>query len=418
MNELMANLKVRLFGHPGNGSYGPKAACSIATELLSALDLDDCLKILVNRVASYMAVEIVSVMFIDNDKRRLIVKIAKGLNDEIARDEGPQIGEGISGWVGKTGEPLLIKDITKDNRFIARAGGRYYNNSLLSVPLKIRDRVIGVINVNNKVSKDIFRENDLELLKTISGMAVIAVEDIRLEEEARKNKKDSVELVSNVSHEFRTPLATVKEALLLITEGITGQINETQKKYLELSVHNIDRLSRLIDELLESARMRQCASTMRRTLFNVTQAANKTLDSLGILAKGKGIELASAIPDRKIEMWGDPDKLSQIITNLVDNAMKYNKPEGRVEVFLKDDEKAVTIAVSDTGKGIPKDDINRIFDRFYRVDGHDTCGINGTGLGLSIVKDIVTMHRGDIKVESEADKGTKFVITLPKDLRR
>lgn len=396
--------------------YNSRIAYSISTELLSAIDLEDCLKILVNRIASYLSVEIVSIMLIDNDKKRLVVKIAKGLNEDIVRDAGSAIGEGIAGWVGKTGEPLLIKDITKDIRFTPRGGGKYYNNSLLSVPLKMHDRIIGVINVNNKASRGIFRESDLDLLNAIANFAAMAIEVMRLEGQIAKNNKDTSELISNVSHDLKTPLATIKEALLLILEGVTGQINEKQKRYLGISAENVRRMARIIDNILSSDKIIQDRH-IKRNLFNVSETVKSIIDSLGIVAKKGGIILEGSIPDKKIEMWGDPDKLNEVISNLVENAIKYNKPEGRVDLLLKEDEKSVTISVRDTGMGISKDDINRVFDRYYRVDDAEKSGVSGTGLGLSIVKDIVNMHKGNISVESERDKGTKFTVKLPKDLR-
>ena len=411
MNRLIENIKGRFVNSTIRRFYRLEAAYSIAAELLSSIDLEDSLKILVNRIASYMSVEIVSIMFIDNERQRLIIKITKGLNEEVVRSQtGARIEEGPAGWVAKNGEPLLVRDITKDARFTARPGGRYHNNSLLSVPLKIRGRIMGVVNINNKISKDVFREYDLELLKTISDLAAITIELIRMEEQTAKNQKNNHELISNVTHDLKTPLATIKEALLLMLEGSSGAINAKQKRYLEISMQNVERMARIIDEIMLSQKP-------KRNLFNVAEAARDTLGSLEVLAKKQGIVLEGSIPDRKIEIWGYPEKFNEIMSNLVENAIKYNKPEGRVNFSLEDDEKSVTISVRDTGPGIPKDDIGMIFDRYYRISRDASRGIPGTGLGLSIVKDIVNMHKGNISVESENSEGTKFTVTLPKDLR-
>ena len=418
MNRVLEKIKVRLIGVPIKRFYKLRAAYSIAMEISSSLDLGEALKTFVNRVASYMGVEIVSIMFLDNEKRRLIIKIAKGLNEDIIRDSNAPLGEGVSGWAGKTGEPLLIKDITKDARFTRRSGGRYYNNSLLTVPLKLRGRVIGVMNVNNKISKDIFRHYDLELLNTIVEISVIALENARLQDEIKRVSKNNYEMVSNASHELKTPLATIKEALLLLSEGSLGAVNEKQKKFLDLSNQNVERLNRLINEFLDSTNLENSKSSMKRSLFSITDAAKAVIDSLNIIAREKGIVLEGAIPDKKIEMWGDPDKLNQMISNLVDNAIKYNRPAGLVQVSLEEADDSISISVRDTGMGIPKDDLDKIFDRFYRVERNDTAGISGTGLGLSIVKDIVNMHKGAISVESEINSGSKFTVALPKSLRK
>lgn len=418
MNRVLEKIKVGLISGPARRFYKQRIAYSIAMEISLSLDLEEALKTFVNRVASYIGVEIVSIMFLDNEKRRLIIKIAKGLNEEIIRDSDALLGEGVSGWAGKTGEPLLIKDITKDARFTRRSGGRYYNNSLLTVPLKLRGKVIGVMNVNNKISKDIFRQYDLELLNTIAKTSVIVLENARLQDEMKRVSKNNCEMVSNVSHELKTPLAVIKEALLLLSEGSLGVVSEKQKKFLDLSTQNVERLNRLINEFLDSASQENSNSSMKRRLFSITDAAKTIIDSLDMIARDKGIVLEGLIPDKKIEIWGDPDKLNQAISNLVDNAIKYNRPAGLVQVFLEEGDDSVAISVRDTGMGITKDDLVKIFDRFYRVERSDTAGIPGTGLGLSIVKDIVNMHKGEIFVESKINSGSKFTIALPKSLRK
>ncbi|MDP2928897.1 MAG: HAMP domain-containing sensor histidine kinase [Candidatus Omnitrophota bacterium] len=231
--------------------------------------------------------------------------------------------------------------------------------------------------------------------------------------------KKSYDMVSNVAHELKTPLATIKEALLLVSEESLGALNEEQKKFLDISSQNVSRMDRLIDEFLSSARQESSESTIKRSLFSITDTAKNIVDSLDIIAKEKGIILNGAIPDKKIEIWGDPDRLNQVISNLVENAIKYNKPEGKVEISLQEEEESVIIAVMDTGMGIPKDDLDRIFERSYRAERNSMGGsIPGTGLGLSIVKDIIDMHKGKILVESEIDAGSKFTVTLPKSVRK
>lgn len=419
MNRIFADIRGRVLGGPIRRYYKLKAAYSILGELSECQGLESALKVLVSNVAARMGVEIVSIMFIDNDMRRLVIKIARGLNDEIVKNAATQIGQGVSGWVGKTGQPLLIKDITKDTRFTQRSSnGKYYNNSLLSVPIKIQDRIIGVININNKVSKDIFREYDLDLLKTIADTAAIVIENIKLQEDLKRINDTSYELMSNVSHEMKTPLAIIKEAVSLMLEGHNGGINEKQKKYLELSKQHIERLNRLINEYMESAKAMQGKLLLRRSLFDITGTIRNVVDSLNMLANEKGVELKGIIPDKKVEIWGDPDKLNEVISNLVDNAIKYNKQQGSVELKLDEKDSMIAISVSDTGMGIPHEEINKIFDRFYRAESSFREGIHGTGLGLSIAKDIVSLHKGKILVESEPDKGTKFTVVLPKSLRK
>ncbi|MDO8536119.1 MAG: HAMP domain-containing sensor histidine kinase [Candidatus Omnitrophota bacterium] len=230
--------------------------------------------------------------------------------------------------------------------------------------------------------------------------------------------KKNYEMASNLSHELKSPLAVIKEAQLLLLEGPLGVLSEKQKRFISLSIQNVERLEHLINEFLDSARQENSKSSMKRSLFSVTDTAKNIMDSLDIIAKEKGIALEGVIPDKKIEIWGDPDKLNQVISNLVENAIKYNRPSGTVRVSLVEADDSVAISVKDTGMGIPKGDLDKVFDRFYRVESNDTAGISGTGLGLSIAKDIVKMHKGAISVESEINNGSKFTVALPKNLRK
>jgi signal transduction histidine kinase len=245
-----------------------------------------------------------------------------------------------------------------------------------------------------------------------------AVENDQLQGEMGRVDKNSYNMISDVSHELKTPLAVIKEALLLLSEGSLGAVNEKQKKFLDLSTQNVERLNRLIDEFLDSARQANSSSSTKRILFDITDVVKAIMDSLNMIAKNRGIVMEGVIPDKKIEIWGDPDKLNQVISNLVDNAIKYSRPAGLVRVSLEEGEDSVRISVRDTGMGIPKDDLDKVFERFYRVEGSDTAGISGTGLGLSIAKDIVNMHKGAISVESEINSGSKFTVALPKSLRK
>lgn len=222
------------------------------------------------------------------------------------------------------------------------------------------------------------------------------------------------ELVSNIAHDIKSPLATVKEALSLMLEGASGEVSEKQEKYLGICVDNVERVLRMVDGMLLSDKIARNSKRMR---FSITDTAKSILDSLDMLAKKKSVVLNGSVPAKKIEIWGDPDKLNEVMSNLVENAIKYNRPEGRVDVSLEEDESNVIISVRDTGIGIPPADIGKIYERYYRGAGAQNGDIPGTGLGLAIVKDIVNMHKGNISVESESDKGTKFTVTLPKDLR-
>ncbi|MCF7908242.1 MAG: GAF domain-containing sensor histidine kinase [Candidatus Omnitrophica bacterium] len=391
-------------------------AYNISKEISGNFNLEKTLNMLVDRIANVMSVGIVSLMLVGKNTGEMLIKFAKGLDKEIIKNVKVKLGEGVSGWVAQTGQSLLVKDISKDPRFSKR-NGKYNTNSLLSVPLKIQDKVIGVINVNNKISKGVFNEEDLDILSKLADLAALAVTNSRLREDTKHLDDLRANFIANVSHELRTPLTAIKESVGIILEEIAGNINSQQKKLLSLAVQSISRLSRLIDDLLDFSKVDAETREMKRTLFDIGRIAELAVATLRPLAQKKEVDIKISLPNRKIEIWGDEDKLYEVISNFIDNAIKYNKPKGKINLKLEDTEKNVKIIVSDTGIGMPKQDLDKIFDRFKRIEGYSKDKVKGSGLGLSIVKDIVEMHGGETFVDSEINKGTTFTVTLPKNLR-
>jgi len=394
-----------------------QAANSIGKDLSDSPNLDQCMRTLVDRISGLISVEIVSIMLMDNNRRELVLRCACGLEEKIVKQTRVKMGQGVSGWIAKTGEPVLIKDIDKDPRFSKR-NGRYYTNSLLSVPLKISSRVIGVINVNNKVSRDFFTENDQHILEALAQIAAPTLETTRILEVVQARDTARLNFISDLSHELQSPLASIKEAVNLIWGEIAGSVNDDQKKFLEIAKHNIDRLSRLIDEMLTLAKADTKAELMNRQLLDVAALTEELIVSFGPVAQRNNITLVNTLPGTRVEVWADPDKIAQVITNLVDNAIKYNRPSGRVEIGLEEKNGFIAIWVRDTGVGIPTEELSKIFDRFYRIEQSAKGKAAGSGIGLSIAKKILAIHGGKLLVESEPGIGTMFTIMLPKDLRK
>jgi signal transduction protein with GAF and PtsI domain len=212
IRELMNNVCGIGYDFSQKRFSGFVVAHNIGKEVALQFELKECLKLLVDRIADMMSVEIISLMLVEHNGTGLVIEVAKGLSEEAINNTKVNVGEGVAGWIAKTGEPLLLEDITKDERFRLRAG-RYYTNSLLSVPLKISNRVIGVINVNNKTSKSVFVKDDLEMLNTVAEVAAVAIENARFRKDAHAQDQMRLKFISNVSHELRTPLTAIKEAI-------------------------------------------------------------------------------------------------------------------------------------------------------------------------------------------------------------
>jgi len=388
----------------------------LAKEIGSTLKLDECLRILTDRIADLLSVERISLMLLDRETEELVIKMAKGLDDSVAEEVRLKPGEGIAGWIAKEGRPLLIADIEKDSRF-AKRDGKYNTASLLSVPLKIEDRVIGVVNVNNKISKDIFKETDLNALVAISELASIAIENARLHEQLKICDDMKSNFISNVSHELRSPLSSIKESISLLLDEINGVLSPDQRKFLDLAKRNADRLSRLIDDLLDLSQIESGKVPMRRHNVNLIKTAQEVIDSFKLLAADKDVTLDLKSGSSSVKVWADSDKITQVISNLVDNAIKYSPKVSTVTVEVFTIGNIVEVGVVDNGIGISKEDTERLFDKFSRLEDAIHGEVKGTGLGLAIARELVHMHNGEIYVDSKPGEGSRFYFTLPKDLR-
>lgn len=247
------------------------------------------------------------------------------------------------------------------------------------------------------------RKND----GTMTGI-VMVFRDVSQKREIDRMKSD---FISSVSHELRTPLTSIKA----YTETILYDRNmpeETQCEFLRIIDEESDRLTDLINGILDISRMESGNLEIIREPVDVLAVIDCAMSDMRALAQKKKIDLELNIPQQLPELVGDENKIQSMISNLVNNAIKFTPENGRVALSAKTQDRQLIIKVSDTGMGIPKDDLPKIFGRFYRVyrPGKQ---IQGTGLGLAIVKEIVVRHDGRIEVESELDKGTTFTIWLP-----
>jgi PAS domain S-box-containing protein len=237
---------------------------------------------------------------------------------------------------------------------------------------------------------------------------------MRYEKRLRDLDKLKSDFVSNVSHELRTPLTAVKGSVDNMLDGLTGPLNEKQARYLTRIKSNADRLSRLINDLLDLSRIEAGRIDIRSSVFSPEMLAREVLESLRAMVVDKFIDLKVACRERGLTAWADRDKITQVLMNLLGNAVKFTSAQGKVAVVIerKGDE-WVQVSVVDTGPGIPREEIDKIFDKFYQLAQDDNRKSRGTGLGLAISKALVQMHGGKIWVESEMGKGSAFAFTLP-----
>lgn len=219
------------------------------------------------------------------------------------------------------------------------------------------------------------------------------------------------EFVANVSHELRTPLSLIKGYVETLLDGAKDDA-ELSEKFLRTIERHSNRLTNLIEDLLTISRLESGQITLQLRTIPLRSFTAELLADLQARAGERGTQIENQVP-AGLEGRADPDRLEQVLVNLVENAIKYGKPQGRVIVRARAANGNVEMCVADDGPGIPAEACERIFERFYRVDRARSRESGGTGLGLSIVKHIVQSHGGKVWVESEPGQGAQFYFTLP-----
>lgn len=267
------------------------------------------------------------------------------------------------------------------------------------------------------------------VLGAIKGAFAIYT-DIDLIEKSRKEiEKKNKELkkldelksqfVANVSHEFKSPLSVIKESLSIILDGLAGKITADQERMLKAGKDQTERLVRLVMNLLDVSKIESGKMKMEMVPVDITTLVGEVLQSYKeeLSKRRLVLKYESRLSKKQIthQLWADRDMMIQVVTNLLSNAIKYTPDRGIISVRVAGDKEKVRFEISDTGPGIPKKYVNKIFDKFERITAEKQ---EGTGLGLPIAKDIVELHKGRIWIESEVGKGSTFIVILPRDPRK
>lgn len=245
------------------------------------------------------------------------------------------------------------------------------------------------------------------------GKIIGAIEIFRDMTKEKEIDQMKNEFVSTVSHELRTPLAIIKEFVSLVLDGVSGEVNEKQRKFLTTAKNNIDRLARIINDLLDISKIEAGKIVLNRSFVDVKAVIEDVLETYRGHFEGKKVSLHSSFDKKLPKVFVDKDKLIQIITNLIGNAAKFTPENGLVVVTTIHKGQEMEFSVADTGTGIARENLSKVFGKFEQFGRAAGGGAKGTGLGLAISKGLVEMHGGKMWIDSEFGKGTKFTFTLP-----
>jgi two-component system phosphate regulon sensor histidine kinase PhoR len=241
------------------------------------------------------------------------------------------------------------------------------------------------------------------------GGCLVVIHDIT---EIRRLETVRQDFVANVSHELKTPLTSIKGFVETLLEGALDD-KENNRNFLKIIQDHAGRLNKLIDDLLSLSHLESKEIMLEKKSFNLRQQLDEVISAFKSQLRKMNIEIKNEL-SASISISADKDRIEQVFTNLIDNAIKFNKEKGFIRIYSQEINGKIKVIVEDSGIGIPERDIPRIFERFYRVDKARSRELGGTGLGLSIVKHIVELHNGSVGVESTEGFGSKFWFILPK----
>ena len=334
----------------------------------------------------------------DDSGRIIVANPAVSQILDVAREE--ILGRQLNSMLGLYG-PGLRRWLAQIDDW-SRSAGSDTPHAFISEELQIDGRVV------NMRLAPVFSKRDF--LGTVS-----IFRDITREREADRAKS---EFVSNVSHELRTPMTSIKGYTDLLLLGAAGDMSAEQHRYLQVIKNNADRLKLLVDDLLDISRLETGKIALSRSEVDLQALVASVIDGHlygRIHSEGRATEVTVALPADLPPVPADAEKLTRILTNLVDNALNYTEDGGRITIAARRTGRSVTIDVIDTGIGIAADAIDKIFERFYRAEEAQERMVSGTGLGLAIVRSLVDMHGGTLTVASTPGEGSTFSFDLPLD---
>ena len=229
-----------------------------------------------------------------------------------------------------------------------------------------------------------------------------------MRERIQQVEKMRQELLANVSHELRTPLTSIRGFIQAILEGVVPEGD--QEKYLKIAREEVDRLTRLVQDLLDLARIKSGSISLNKEPLDIGELAIKVATEFRLIAAAKSITVET---DEGLVISGDRDRIRQVMINLLSNAVKYTEQNGQIQINVRRESGRAVLKVRDNGAGIPETELEHIFDKFHRVDKSRDAATGGTGLGLAIVKELVELHNGSAAAWSAPGKGTEITIELP-----
>jgi hypothetical protein len=420
-----------------------KKVLEIATSINSNLSLDKVLHEIVHAVSDAAGFRIVLLRVMNEAHGEFEARAFAGLNrDAIRKLEQHRIPRSeFESWLKEEFRVSRSYFINHERKFWgevdeegytpelgARQEGEWHQEDVLFVPLYTKDEaVIGYLSVDDPVDRRLPTRETIETLEILATHAVVAIQNASLYErlnqsmvqleEATERAEELNDLkssfVSTVSHELRTPLTAIRAYVEALLENVGSTNVDMQRQFLAVIDEQSLKLRRLIDSILELSQLESGRFRMSREPFNLITLTGEVVELLRPMSEAKkiAVQVESAAPEVVVE--ADRGLVKRVLYNLGSNAIKFTHEGGTVTLRTTTEERVVRVQVEDTGIGIPKEELERIFDKFYQIDSSLSREYPGVGLGLTVSKSIVEWHGGEILAESESGVGSRFTVLLP-----
>lgn len=386
----------------------------ITKTISSANRFQAILDIVTTELAKVMSVRGITIKLLSEDGKQLRYASVYGLPPEFSMERIIEVDKSPINRRIIEGEPFVIGNLTRREQFqLAEDLAAAKIKSVLFVSLKSEDRVIGILGAYSNDTER-FGIDELDFFRLAAGIVAVALDNARAFEEIEKLDNERFWFMMRVTHNLRAPLNANQSIINMMQGGFLGDLNESQKKYMIRIAERSQAMITTLNELMTLAETRNVKRKETYTYFNLNKIACSILDTFTGQAMKKDVSFNVSVSDNLPEIQGDPEMIEQMLENLVSNGIKYTPRGGKVSLEISDDsDGTIKIVLKDTGIGIPKDAMPRLFTEFFRAENARKIEEVGTGLGLAIVRDIVHQHQGRIAVDSEEGCGTTFTIHLP-----
>jgi signal transduction histidine kinase len=408
------------------------ALYDVTTTVNQSLDLESVLHQVMKKITDIFRLDTTRIYLLDSQTEELNVQASYPADrEDIEKVRVFKRGEGIIGKVVQTGEPMIFEDIGNDARYrdlSSTKNTQQTGNAFLAVfPITAKFKSVGTILCNGREPRRL-TAGEIKLITSMASQIGVAVENARLfsetkqkslelekvNQEIREANRAKADFLAAMSHELRTPLNVIIGNADLSRDGFFGELTEKQKAPLEKILRYSKILLKLVNDVLALTKIEAKKMSVDVSTFDVDEVVAHVQNYVEQLNHQNRVKISWHVPAGLPPLTTDALKLEEILQNLIGNAYKFT-PKGAIEVRVRDlnGNGAIEFAVADTGIGIKRDDLEKIFDEFHQLDEAHTGTYSGVGLGLSIVKKYLELMGGDIRVESQPGDGTTFTFTLP-----